>query len=299
MKGQVRNPKTEGRSPRPGVRSPQARLDNRELAGFSRVDLAVVVAVAALLAAWFGFSHSGERGRIARCARNLGVLGEAIDSYANDHNDGIPAGAINLGGAKTTWDVELFRYLEARLAKASGAYEKRQLLLAAQPFFFCPSDPVQRGGHPRSYAMAARDMAYGWPPGPDDKTGVGLFWASSTLSVLDEGLAQRSVKDPELLPRLQRSVLPEPAGTLLLTELMAPDNLMAEGPRARVFGVGEQEAVFKQAPGLHRGRFNYLMADGHVAWLTRLQTGGQGGRGVPGRHLDNQGGRLRWLSDCA
>ncbi len=239
------------------------------------------MAVAALLAAWFGFSHSGERGRTARCARNLAMLGQAIESYASDHTDGLPAGAINLEKAKTSWDMDLLAYLRPDLARSSGAYEKRQLLLAAQPFFFCPSDPVPRGGHPRSYAMAARDMAYGWPPGPDDKTGVGLLWDGSTLSVLGEDLAQKAIKDAELLPRLQQSVLPDPAGTLLLTELMVPNNTMAGLVSARVFSVSEQEAVFKQAPGLHWGRFNYLMADGHVAWLTRLQTGGEGGRGSP------------------
>jgi prepilin-type processing-associated H-X9-DG protein len=240
------------------------------------------MAVAALLAAlWFGFNHLGERGRTARCARNLGALGQAIGGYASDHNDGIPAAAIDLESAKRTWDMELLPYLKPSLARSQGAYEQRQRLLAAQPCFFCPSDPVQRGGHPRSYSMSARDMASGWPPEAGDKTGVGVLWSKDTVGLLGDAAAPNGKKDPESLPKLKRYVMPNPAGTLLLTELMTPGNTMGSVLGARIFGVNEQEGVFKQAPRLHSGRFNYLMADGQVAWLTGLQTGGLGGKDSP------------------
>jgi prepilin-type processing-associated H-X9-DG protein len=209
------------------------------------------------------------------------VLGQAIDTYANDHQDGLPAAAINLESVKTSWDAELFPYLKPRLAGSGGEYQKRQILLAAQPSFFCPSDPVLRGGHPRSYAMAARDMRCGWPPSADDKTGVGLFWAKSSIPLLGKEVVESSLKDAELLPKLKRSVLPAPASTLLLTELMERKNTMASTLSVLLWGVNEQEAVFKQAPRMHSGRFNYLMADGHVEWLTKLQTGGGGGIDSP------------------
>ncbi len=270
----VRSPKSKVRSSIPRVRTPKS-------AAFSRADLAVAMVVTALLAVWFSFNHLGERGRIAGCARNLGVLGQAIHSYANDHQDGIPAAAINLESVKTSWDAELFPYLKPRLAGSGGEYQKRQILLAAQPFFLCPSDPVLRGGHPRSYAMAARDMRCGWPPSADDKTGVGLFWAKSSIPLLGKEAVESSLKDAESLPKLKRSVLPAPASTLLLTELMGRKNTMASTLSVLLWGVNEQEAVFKQAPRLHSGRFNYLMADGHVEWLTKLQTGGGGGIDSP------------------
>ena len=130
------------------VRSPRSRVGSQR--GASRVDVVVAAALVGLLAGWFGFSRVGERGRVGRCAAKLRVLGQAVSSYADDHHDGIPAAAINLGGLTSTWDEELFPYLKPGLAKASGAYEKRQLLQAVQPLFLCPADALSRGGHSRS-----------------------------------------------------------------------------------------------------------------------------------------------------
>src|ERR1035437_10121233 len=111
---------------------------------FSRLDLIVVIGVVVFLGLWFGFGPFGERGRIARCAGNLKVLGETMQSYANDHDDGLPAAAISLESTRIGWYADLFPYLKPGLAQAKSAYDKKQLLSAVQPCFLCPSDPGQR-----------------------------------------------------------------------------------------------------------------------------------------------------------
>lgn len=275
-------------SPRPSPHCAQIRNAEREEfhlpftirhsgRAFSRADLLVVIAVTGFLGCWFGFRHLGERGRIARCAANLETLGQAVQSYANDHKDGIPAAGIRLGDTTMSWDTDLFPYLRPDLAEtATGAYEKRELMLAVKKRFLCPSDPVPRGGFPRSYSMSSRSMK-GWPPTADDETGVGAWWDSRTVSILGADKAQAARENPKLLPELKQCVLSDPANTLWLTELVARGNVMANLSGARVGTVAEQQKVFKDDRShFHFGKFNYLMADGHVELLTGLQTGGMG-----------------------
>ncbi len=227
---------------------------------------------------WFGFGHLGERGRIAACASNLKVLGTGIQCDVNDHDDGLPTAAIDLQNTKLSWDQSLFVCLKPGLARTTGAYEHRQLLMAVRSRFLCPSDPVTRSGFPRSYAMQGRDMTYGWPPTADDMTGVGLFWNSRTVQeILGAEVVPSAMNNPDSLPRLKQSILSDPANTMMLTELCDQNNTLEFVSSTRVFGVNQQQAAFKDDPSqFHFGKFNYLMADGHVELLTRLQTGGIG-----------------------
>jgi prepilin-type processing-associated H-X9-DG protein len=243
-----------------------ASIDN----AFTRTDLIAVIAVVVLLGAWFAYGHLGERGRTARCAGNLAALGRAMQSYAIDHDDGIPAAGVDIGSTRISWDTTLFPYLKPKLAKSSGAYEKRQLLAGVSPFFFCPSDTASHKTTPRSYAMSGNDMLpEHWPPGPDSPTGVGLWWNKQTvLALLDNDALQK----PELLPAVKLSNVPAPVNTLLLTELIDPNNNLGSTRQVTVFNTSQQERFFKDGGGgFHHGRFNYLMVDGHVESFSPLQ----------------------------
>ena len=237
---------------------------------FSRMDLIVAVAVVATLIAWFGFSHAGERGRIAQCAENLKALGTAMHAYANDHVDGLPAAGISLEEIKISWDEELFPYLDSGHAKSSGSAAKGQLLLAAAPRLVCPSDTLPRGGHPRTYAMAGRDMALNWPPASGDNTGVGVWWdRRSILELLNDDAWIAAQKRPDLLPKLKQSVLPAPAGTLLLSEFVVAENKVGNVARTRVVLTDQQTMMHDTSLQFHFGKINYLMASssrfGHFA----------------------------------
>ncbi|MGH7940111.1 MAG: DUF1559 domain-containing protein, partial [Limisphaerales bacterium] len=231
-------------------------------------DLIVILLVVAFLGAWFVFAHSGERGRILQCASNLKALGGAVQSYAKDHNDGLPVAAIIVGPNLVTWDMDLYPYLAPSLANAKSVYDKKQLLAACQKDFACPSDPIERPT-PRSYAMAGRNMHFGWPPGPDDNTGVGIIWSKGSVSLLnDDDLVKSAVKNPDLFPRTSQSLLLDPAHTLLLTDYIEPDNIMGRASSAVVFSpVEQQRSLIGYYTNFHLNKFNYLMSDGHVELL--------------------------------
>src|SRR4029077_19037693 len=142
---------------------------------FSQIDLLALIGVLAVLAGWFGFKHGGERGRIARCTANLKDLGDAMHRFAGDHGGALPPAGIE--PLQTTWDMQLYSYLKP--GQAAGD----ELIASVAPRFFCPSDPIKRGDRPRSYAMSAHSMTPdNWPPGPDNTTGVGLWWTTNRIS---------------------------------------------------------------------------------------------------------------------
>ena len=198
-------------------RSPAWRKRLRD--GFSQVDLLASILGLVLLCFWFGWTHLGERGRIARCAGNLAMLGRAAQGYANEHENMLPAADIWLQKASISWDSKLFPYVEPGLAKTSND----KLFAKGEKFFFCPSDPAPHSGIPRSYAMAANDMSLDhWPPGSGSATGVGLWWDGSTTPPL---LGEDAKNHPETLPSVKFSDLPAPADTLLLGRVFKIDNL--------------------------------------------------------------------------
>jgi prepilin-type processing-associated H-X9-DG protein len=244
--------------------------------GFSLTDMIVISVLFVLLGGWFVFTHSGERARIARCAGNLQVLGQAMGNYANANNDEIPPAAVSLPKVKTSWDLELAPYVKPGAAKMYSAYDKKQQLAAWHSLFLCPSDHLSRP-QPRSYAMSAHNMDF-WPPGPDDPTGLGLLWNSATLMRLGSAVVKSNFDSPELLPRLKLSLVPQPADTVLLTEFPAQNNRLAGISGTSVSDVrDQQQGLHAQSSKFHRGRFNYLMVDGHVELLSALQTGDLGG----------------------
>jgi prepilin-type processing-associated H-X9-DG protein len=253
---------------------------------FSRLDLLVLVCVLLLLGTWFAFSHFGERARIAQCAYNLKALGQAMQGYADEHHGEIPAAMINLGETRLTWDTPLFPYLKAGspISKtATGEEARHQQNKAFAHWFFCPSDPIQRIGIPRSYAMSEHGMSLNdWPPRYDSASGPGLFWDDFwTAKVLPPAQVEKVTQNPELLPKMNLSEIPAPADTLLLTEYFHRVNVLQETDYAHVGNVGEQLGVLKEANAgtVHYNRFNYLMVDGHVELLNGFQTGGEAGPG--------------------
>ncbi len=239
---------------------------------FNRLDLAVLVGFGGLLAAWFVLTHSGERGRLARCSRNLAVLGQSMHSYANEHHGGQPPAVI--GPMGLSWDTLLKPYLKAGFVVSNSAYAERQMSRAVAPRFRCPSDRLLRED-PRSYVMSAHDMQpENWPPGPGNATGVGLWWTRTNIASLLAEASAATAQTADAMALVKLSWLPAPADTLVLTELFAARNILGQRDTASIAGASQQVAPFKgDLSSLHRARFNYLMADGHVEALTPYQAG--------------------------
>ena len=245
----------------------------RRAGGFTRLDLATVVGLALLLGSWIGYSYLGERGRVARCTGNLNALGKAMHNYAGEHDEMLPPAAVNVEKYQTTWDLEVFTYLKPGLATESNT----KLAQAVPHYFACPSDRLPHSGTMRSYAMSSNDMTIqNWPPGADSATGVGLNWDKQTVSRL---LNEDALKVPKLLPGIKLADILAPAETVLLAEMIAPDNVLGKVQLASVSGTFQQRQSLPDGGAkFHYGRLNYLMVDGHVEWLSALQTGALDGK---------------------
>ena len=238
-------------------------------AGFSRLDLLVSVAGVLLLAGWLGLNLTGERARTAKCLHNLKFLGQLTQDYANDNGGSLPPASIQQ--PMIAWDMQIAAYIHPNQVKSG-----------IDPFFVCPSDHLARP-RPRSYAMTAHDMtSANWPPGPGNVTGVGLSWDNDNIKQWLGNKALESVAkgNSDSLALVRLSWLPVPADTVVLTEWIDPDNNLKGIRQATVSSPEEQSAALANAAAsFHHGKFNYLMADGHVESLSLLQTGTLDGSG--------------------
>jgi len=245
----------------------QSRADAGAERAFTRSDLMVVIGVVGILLGWFGLWQFGEYGRIARCAANLRVLGQAMQSFANDHQDALPPAVAG----QTAWDAQIAPYLPEKLAKRG-----------LDSLFRCPSDRLAHS-RARSYAMSAHDMHLdNWPLGPNNDTGVGLVWSQESMQrVLNEQQCKMAATNMDFLAMMKRSSIPVPAKTLLLTEMISSQNNLKDTTLAAISGPDEQlQGFVNKNAYIHYGRYNYLMMDGHVELLFPLQTEAPGGGGI-------------------
>ena len=228
----------------------------------------VLIGLVVFLGYWFGLSRFGERGRVAKCAANLAVLGRAMQEFSNDHGDALPPAIIDM--QQVTWDARIATYLPANQARHG-----------IDPLFKCPSDQLPHA-RTRSYTMSAHNMRNeNWPIGPENATGVGLIWNQESISrLLGEPAIRTAATNMDCLAMLKRSTIPAPASTVVLTELINSDNNL-KGTRWAVIGdaadtsaAGQQlEQLLHSQIRIHEGRYNYLMLDGHVERLSPLQAG--------------------------
>jgi len=114
-----------------------------------------------------------------------------------------------------------------------------------------------------------------WPPSPDNATGVGLGWSAYRK----RGNSSYAAIDTEApLPAISLNMILEPSGTILVTEQINADNLLAK-PRLSTIDstMAHVDDTYLSVDSVHGGRCNYLMVDGHVVSLEPSATvGGEG-----------------------
>jgi len=180
---------------------------------------------------------------------------------------------VILGKYETSWDLAVFRYLTPGQAKENNAAQAQTVSRT----FACPSDHLPHAGAVRSYSMGSNNMTLqNWPPGPNTATGVGLNWDKASIQRL---LGEDVPEKPESLPGVKLADIPSPARTVLLTEMLSPDNAMGKYLLASISGSAQQrQALTNAGVNIHHVRLNYLMVDGHVEPLSLLQAfDGSGG----------------------
>ena len=215
-------------------------------------------------------------------------------------------------GTANTWDDLLFTYLggESGMARYEQLIGSQPQLGQGGPadsendgnrLLLCPSDKVRRsdtryprGG--RSYVMPTHAMArnpapswapnvgangYHWPPSPKNATGIGLNWDVSSGPTPDWNTVEPTGAGAPIPGRqvaIFEDLLLKPEETIMYTERIRREMLQGSFQyqtinHARQHLIGNiNRSDYNSVQRYHLGRFNYIMADGHVETLAPAAT---------------------------
>lgn len=252
--------------------------------GFTRTELMVSAgATLVILVLVFLFlSRSGSAGKNHVCFANLKALGTATQMYSQQNGDKLPYAYIHVNDhQKYSWDTLIRPYARAAMRgddpnnPAPGTNAFNRLLLCPQDDT-APRDWGKKQGR-RTYSMPWHDMeASNWPPGGDNKTGIGIWWRAGSKGISSlETIAKPNTK----LPSLRLAGIPNPAGTMLLAEQSRSNNIVANSSGANIRCTADHVEGRDDRPAepYHDMKLNYLMLDGHVELLLPAETVGAGG----------------------
>lgn len=151
--------------------------------GFTLIELMVVVAIIAVLAAILFpvFAQTLEKARQTNCASNLRQIGQALSMYANDFDNTLPKVGI--------WGIDAVRGVQ----RVIPWYETMRTYIQNDELMQCPSHPIT----PRDPATRLLRVGYGYlfpnygwldnPSWPSVRLSA-IKWPAETLIMADTGL---------------------------------------------------------------------------------------------------------------
>ena len=228
----------------------------RRRCGFTLIEMLVVLAIVALLAAVLFpvFSHVREKGRQAACVSNLHQLGLALSSYTIDYDEQFPTSKIAaVNTTNVAWAGQVHPHVQN-----TGVFR-------------CPTDDTPSANAPVvSYGLnlnlaAASSLAALTAP---SRTVLLFEVSGDTAQVTDYAEGQTNGSNP---PHFSAS------GNGLngsLANLTGLGPLSADSAQYATGAMDNSQAIILlppnldqyQHPGRHSGNANFLLADGHVKW---------------------------------
>ncbi|HEY3267550.1 MAG TPA: DUF1559 domain-containing protein [Armatimonadota bacterium] len=216
-------------------------------AGFSLVELLVVVAIVAILAAMLfpAFARARDRGNEAACLSNLRQLGVAAQAYADDHDGFMPPGhAVRTGDGPP--------------AAPADWYSRLEPFVRSPELLLCPSD------RRRAEYLPDRPYEGSYASEYDRPVRYTSYLLNGVFSDVVNGRRQS-------LPTLRH-----PTDTILFAERDQDRLSQLTWVNDDDYHPWEDRAYWGQGAGMaserHHGGADYLYADGHAAWRRFEQT---------------------------
>jgi prepilin-type N-terminal cleavage/methylation domain-containing protein/prepilin-type processing-associated H-X9-DG protein len=232
------------------------------LVGFTLIELLVVVAVMAILIGVLMpvLASARRSARMAACASNLRQVGQALELYQAENKQTYPYAAFQHIAAgvntETSFDDLLHKHLNGGVL--SAAESDAGVSPKPNRIWQCPEDDRERwfGNPVRTYVPTnTRIKNVSGSPQPGLTRLFGGF-AGSESSTSTAPLLRLSIKTSEIHG---------PSEFITFAEYPGAGNWQGSSYRSSVSGPDQQGSFMPRGRTLHRTKWNYLFADGHVA----------------------------------
>lgn len=252
-----------------------------ESAAFSRLELIVVVSLVVLLAglATLFLRRTASRSKPNVCAENLRQMGAAMSIYTLNYDSKLPYASLVFNTRdQSTWDTLLGPIVRTEIKKLIGNPNVAAPSQGAvNRLLLCPADAVEPASwaqkyklHRRTYSMTRHNMGpANWPPSATNGTGLGLSWTFGPRGTNPPSDKIYNFTATNKQAAVRMSMILKPSETLLLTEHVWTNNIVANGSGAWIDRTSAHvvNPALLPAESLHKGRFNYLSVDGRVELL--------------------------------